>query len=190
MDMFDFCVIFRHACRLSLTQRVIMSGFRKSGLWPLDPSRIMEKPHPETHSTDEPVLLSPEKLHEKYNRRCFELRNQILGSDSLISACGFIDTRNGCVVTSDKAFGLAVKKFGYDRAKRTADEAKRIEKELCNFLRDSQRVSVAAKLRAASNQNSSRLAQMNVPDYLKTQRSMKLRRKIAKQNSFDRRSKQ
>ena len=82
-----------------------------------------------------------------------------------------------------------MKKLEYDRAKRAADEAKRIEKELRDSRREIQRVSGAAKIRAASNQNRARLALMNLQNYPKVQRSVKVRREIANKNAFDRRSK-
>lgn len=42
--------------------------------------------------------------------RRIELRNQILGSDATVGKSGFIDTHNGCVVTSQCALELATNK--------------------------------------------------------------------------------
>jgi len=47
-DTFDFCNFLRQSMDDTFTRQSIVSTFRKSGLWPIDPSRLLSTPRPKS----------------------------------------------------------------------------------------------------------------------------------------------
>lgn len=90
----------------SCTARNIQASFYRSGIWPLDPGKLLHTPRPRNGQGDA-GFLSAEELYTAFTDEGRVLRNAILGEDSKITRSGYIDTSKGAVVTSPKALDLA-----------------------------------------------------------------------------------
>lgn len=73
-------------------------------------------------------LDSPEVLAAKYNEKRKEIRGAILGSNPETARCGYIDTSDGCVMTSERAMQLAEEKYLYDKANNDAESMREAER--------------------------------------------------------------
>lgn len=186
LDMFDFFAIFGTACRRSFTQKVIASGFRRSGLWPIDATRIINKPLPSTNSGNEQNLCTVSEMSKQLEARRVELRNKILGSDAQMLSCGFVDTTNGCTLTSDRAYALAVEKSRTDIEKREADAQKQHAKQLKDSEKEAIRLASIREFWSIRNFTRAALAKMSVSKFTQRLRSLQTRRLIAKKRTRDR----
>ena len=65
-------------------------------------------------------------------------KDKILGSDAVMTASGFVDTTNGCVVTAPQALFLVRRKESGNARKRRAKDIKKIESELARIIKKSQ----------------------------------------------------
>ena len=100
------CSLIRHAYDRSFTKQNIQASFRRSGIWPLDHTKLLNVVRPSTAGSAASIM-SPEDLYDAFKKRQEEMRGEVLGSDANIGRSGFIDTFKGSVVTSSKALELA-----------------------------------------------------------------------------------
>ena len=115
-DLFDLCALIRDAYYRTFTVHNVQGSFRRSGIWPFDPTKLTSTPRPGT-SGENAVIMTAEELFVAFKQKQEEMRDTILGSNATISRSGFIDTTKGAVVTSAKALELARRKRDCDRIK-------------------------------------------------------------------------
>ena len=185
-DAFDFCALLKHAYRESFTLNNIKSSFRRCGLWPLQPSKLICMPLPES-SAEDAKIIGVEELFAMLKKRREEMRSTVLGSDAKITQSGFINTEHGCVVTTKDAMELAVKKAEMDKRKKDEVERNRLIREL-NATRRNEACRLEHKaMETARDKRRATLCGESLEVYRKRLRSMKTRRAIAKTRALARR---
>lgn len=146
--------MLRTAYLLTFTYRNVRSSFRRSGIWPADPSRLLGVPRPRS-SAKSKEILTVDELERLFKKKREAARVVILGHDAERHASGFVDTSNGMVLTSARAMELARKKAGVDKAKRE----KKIMREL------------ETALATARKNKSPRTERAKVPDWVWARRA-------------------
>lgn len=76
--------------------------FRKTGLWPMDKSELPSHPLP-TISTNVGHVLTIEKMCGLLERKGTESGTKLIGIDVQVTSSGYITTKQGMVLTSDRA---------------------------------------------------------------------------------------
>lgn len=179
LNTFDFCSLLKTAFDSAFSKSNIMASFRRSGIWPLDPNKLLRVPRPASGQELTRVLGVGELkalLEEKLGRA----RRGVLGEDAALLSNGYIDTQKGAVVTSVRALQLAAQRAAEDKAKRfrearAADQravaaARRREK----WLVETERMKTLQWARRAS------MCGMSVPAFRKTVRPLAERRAVAR----------
>ena len=132
-DLFGFCALIRDAYYRAFTVHNVQASFRRSGIWPFDPTKLLSTPRPIT-SHENSVIMTAEELFVAFEEKQEEMQDTVLGSDSRITRSGFIDTTKGAVVTSTKALELARRKHDDDRI-RHRETAARDERKMTKLKR-------------------------------------------------------
>lgn len=167
-DFFDFCAMLRSAFLQTFTYLAISNSFRASGLFPVDPSRLLSVPHP--YSTVDPkTIVSVEELERMFARKCTSARQRILGDNGTIAECRFLDTKEGAVLTSQSALRRAIQK-------ESRQVTKKLEKQL------------AIEMRVVRFESKGHLRSFNVQNTTNTHhpRRMKYRRACARARTLER----
>ena len=92
-----------------------MSGFKNSGISPLESKVLLGVPSPES-SYHNCRLLSVREMESLMDQRRMERRNG-LGIKPKVAASGFLDTSYGLMLTGAGALSLAKKKFLLDKTR-------------------------------------------------------------------------
>ena len=92
-----------------------MSGFKNSGIWPLDSKVLLGVPRPES-SYHNCRPLSAREVESLMEQRRMERRND-LGIMPTVAASSGLDTSSGLMLTGAEALSLAKKKFLLDKAR-------------------------------------------------------------------------
>eukprot|EP00171_Calliarthron_tuberculosum_P002273 IDg2273t1 len=116
-NTFDLCGMLKTAFEPAFSEQNIKSSFARSGIWPLDPSRLLRVPRPAA-STNLSSVLSVEKLQEMLDVKLNAARRAVIGEDAELLSCGYVDTTSGAVVTSTRAMQLAADRAKHDEAVR------------------------------------------------------------------------
>lgn len=116
-DSFDFCGMLKSAFWPAFTEQNNKSAFVRSGIWPLEPFRLLSVPRPATASNTSCVLLVSE-LRKKMDEKLCAARRAVIGEDAVLLACGYVDTSRGAVVTSTRAMQLAADRARLDEVAR------------------------------------------------------------------------
>ncbi|CDF33385.1 unnamed protein product [Chondrus crispus] len=125
---------------MSVTGDNIRASFLRSGLWSLDRRRVLSDPRPESARSDAHApILTVEDL-AAFKERMAKIKDQILGADAVMTASGYVNTSNCCVVTAPQALALVRRKEKGNACKRRAKEIERLEVELARLIRRSQPV--------------------------------------------------
>lgn len=98
MDILDFWPITSVAIRRSSRQSVISSGILQSWDVAADLKPFHKNPTNGDEKPQESFLCSPTEILSMLDSRRRELRETILGNDSVLSRCGCSDTLHGYVV--------------------------------------------------------------------------------------------
>lgn len=186
LDQADLCSILRAAYNRAFTQDNIKAGFRNSGLYPLDHTRVTCQPRPESHACDASII-SVMQLEAKVNMRRAELRTAVLGEDAKLCTSGWIDTSHGCVMTSHAVLGMVREKARIDESRVKAKERERVRKELRAAMRESKTQADVNRLKYAQLQRRAALFNETIEDFLKRVRPLKVRIAIAKVRAQNRR---
>ena len=102
LNQYDVCYMMRDAYYSSHTRKNIEASFRRSGLWPFNPARLLSALVP--LSTNEMnFILSAEALIMLMNQKKNEARRKVLGEYVEVLASGFINTESGTVLTLECA---------------------------------------------------------------------------------------
>jgi len=125
-DMLDFCSMLREAYERSFTPVNIRASFRRAGVWPLDPSKLLSSARPAAADNLREVR-SPIQLELLFEQKRAAARNQLLGADARIGASGWLDTTDGAVLTAPQSITLARKKHAEDQVKRAEAAAKALK---------------------------------------------------------------
>eukprot|EP00171_Calliarthron_tuberculosum_P006015 IDg6015t1 len=120
-DTFDFCGMLSSAFRKYFTPENVISSFRRSGIWPLDSSKLLSSPCPASEAEIYRVL-TPIDLQRLLEVNLRAARTAVLGDDAVLLTNGFIDTRQGAVVPSDRALQLTTLKSSQDKKQRARKE--------------------------------------------------------------------
>ena len=84
----------------------IEAGFRRNGIWPLDSNHLLAKDIMKS-SADQNTVMSVDELKKILEIEIAVQRENVIGSDVMLSSCGFIDTRKGAVLTSCESMSIA-----------------------------------------------------------------------------------
>ena len=115
-DIFDMCSLIRDAYVYSFTVRNTQAPFYRSGILPLDASKLLNVPRPATASADASIM-SVEELQAAFQKKQKIPRDAILCADAKITRIGVPDTSHGAVVSSSKALELVRHKRDLDLEK-------------------------------------------------------------------------
>ena len=177
-SLYDFCAVLKDAYLQSFSCANIKASFRRSGLWPLDRTRLIGVPRPAT-AGENAEMLSTEELELLFKRKQDVARKSILGDDAVMQASGFIDTKNGCVVTSDKASSLIESAIHRKRTALHKKSVVRLEKEANRNAQKAARKCEVARLRHAAVHRRAGLAGLELQGFQKQCRSLQERRVVA-----------
>ena len=61
--------------------------------------------------TSNAIVFTVEPLQDAYDSKRFQLRNATLGADAKMLDYGYVDTKNGCVMTSATVLDLMPKRW-------------------------------------------------------------------------------
>ena len=107
LNILDFARMITSAFYTSFTRPIIISSFRRSGVCPLDSTRLLNVSR--LKSVDEPYkLISVDELEKLIVSKRRSDRRRILGEDVNVTRIGFIDTENGALVNSKRALKCSV----------------------------------------------------------------------------------
>ena len=121
--MYEFCSMMKTAYENSFTPSNIRSSFRRAGICPTDPTRLLSVPRPASAECPNEVKTVMQMEAMMKEKNC-QFRSRILGSGAQIGSSGWIDTRNGSVLTSAHAMQLMRQRSGEVDRKRRVAEAK------------------------------------------------------------------
>ncbi len=76
--MFDFCSVLLQDYKASFTQSSIPASFRRAGLWPLDPTKLLGVPRPRSACSIAPVLTVYD-LEKLVEAKRVSARDAVLG---------------------------------------------------------------------------------------------------------------
>jgi hypothetical protein len=134
-DEFDFALMLKRRYEIIFTPANIHAGFRRTGMWPIDPVALLRKPLPASAKNADSVSVQElgHMLQEKREAAASEL-----GVQQMVIRRGFLDTSAGLNLAQPEALKLARNKDNAERAKgatriRKAEEAD--NKEEANRVR-------------------------------------------------------
>lgn len=176
LDEFDYCTMMREAYYKTFTRENIASGFRRAGMWPCDPNRLINIPR----IRDDDTVASVEMLEQMMNDRRNSIRQEVLGANTKVLQSGFVYTKRGAVLTAEYALNIA----------RTHAEKRRLknqEKELTERKRSLRKEQKERKMRREIVRHEEArwrvrafYAGMDPLDFKASVRSLKERREVAK----------
>ena len=169
----------RKAYEISFARSNIMAGFRRAGLRPLDVSCLLDTPRPASAACGAPII-SVESLEKAYQENRLELRNATLGTDAKMLDCGYVNSQNGCVMTSGTVLELMQKKECEQRKKREEGERVVLGRELKIAKRRSKALLEVERMREAQLSCRAELAGRSVQQFSAGVQSLKERRAAAK----------
>eukprot|EP00171_Calliarthron_tuberculosum_P021386 IDg21386t1 len=128
VSLYDMCRAFTAAYNLAFSWANIVAGFEKTGLWPLSPDRLLSRSLPLSHDDIETVLEVPDLKKMLAEKR----RGRRPGSsDGAVSTrAGYIDTRYGCLLTTETAMATTKSLENKRRTTKLLATHKRYAKEL------------------------------------------------------------
>jgi len=199
LNMWDYCALLRAAYGESFTKLNIQRSFLRSGMWPLDPTRLLSVPRPKDNN-DLSTILTPAQLVALLEEKREEARRGILGMDVKILTNGFVDTTRGAVLTSERAMAAAREKNKQDEEKRALEDerAARKEKRAAQKLIKDAEMAVAAAEKAAKYKRDieahkrarlyfrAKHLGLNIQEFKKTQRPMAVKRAVARERTAQR----
>lgn len=176
-DVFDFCKIMKAAYSNGFTRHNIQSGFRKTGLWPLDPSVVLGQSRPLGADC---LTVATVADMEKMLREKMMLMRSGAGLKPIVLKRGFIDTSAGINLTSEEAMAMVLEKEESDRRKFLAAE----RKKAITSLKEARRVAsvCSARLKHESDAMDYRAGVYGDPAVFP--RPMSVRRKIAAERTI------
>lgn len=124
-DVFDYLKVMREAYGLAFTRKNVLSGFEKSGIWPLNYKALLNTPRPAS-TINTYKILSVCQLEELMEGRRAR-RREIMGIQPVVTKSGFVDTTSGLLLTSPQAMVLANQKHKNDTLRLAAKERKLAE---------------------------------------------------------------
>eukprot|EP00171_Calliarthron_tuberculosum_P005712 IDg5712t1 len=179
LDMYDYCSILREAYHQAFTRDNIVASFRRSGLWPVDPSRLLAVPRPRD-DVDLQTIVPPCELETLLDAKRDAVRRGILGVDVCVLSCGYLDTKRGAVLTSEAALAAARGKREQELRKREAKRLADARKELTAARRREKRKKAAEPEEEGKWRYRAEMHGLSVPEYKRTVRSMAQKRAIAR----------
>ena len=185
LDLYDLCGILKQAYHVAFTRANIKSGFRRAGLWPVDSSKLINVERP-ADATSAATFLTVEELQAAYEAKRIELRNATLGEDAKMLDCGYVDTSNGCVMTSANVLDLMRKRQEEIKCKKEKEKREAVQKEVKGSKRRLKVLIEAKRMSDAQNRRRARMANLTVDDYLTNVRSLRERRAVAKIRELNR----
>ena len=186
LDLFDICGILCEAYNNTFLSSNITAGFRRAGIWPLNESNSLFEGLLENASNDA-RLLSVDELQVLFSARREEYREKVLGSGAVVGLSGFIDTTNGCVITSDNVLRLVREKKEKVHQKYLAGLEKEHQKEQKELRRRLAAIQPRQTINGERACRQAKLAGMTVDALMVGRRTLKERRLIAKEKAQARR---
>lgn len=171
-DLFDFCKITKAAYCSGFTRSNIQSGFRMTGLWPLDPTAILGQNRPLLSECQ--TVATIEEMERMLEEKRVMLRSKA-GLNPIVLKRGFIDTSAGVNLTSKDAMDLVSKKEDAERRRFLEARKKKASADLNEARR-------AASVRSARLEHEAKAIEYRVVAYGDcgvSPRPMSVRRKIA-----------
>lgn len=99
IDNWAYGAMMCEAYKQAFTRSNIQAAFRRSGIWPHDPSRLLGCARPNAEGN----LITSDQLENMMNMKREEVRNRLFDPAVTVMQSGFVDTRRGAVLTSDDA---------------------------------------------------------------------------------------
>ena len=130
-------------------------------MWPLDPTRFLRTP---MHLNEDALtgILSPAELVTQYEKKREDAHRGILGEEVTLTRNGFIDTKRGAVLTSDKAFELVKRKAQAEAQRREIEHAAALQRNKRDARRREKRLRKNAVLHELVMQRRAALSGMPV----------------------------
>jgi hypothetical protein len=104
-DVFDFCKLVTEAYKIVFTEANIKSAFRQTGLWPINPAIVLDKPMPKS-SSESSKILSVTEMCEMLEEKRENIRNGLEIQPAILSK-GFVASSAGINLTAPDAMELA-----------------------------------------------------------------------------------
>ena len=188
LDMYSFCALMTKAYHKTFTRDIIISSFRRSGLWPLDATRLLNTPRP-CDSNALSDVLSPDELMTMLESKRAQVRSEALGANTSLLRTGFVDTTRGAILTSERAIEIARQKALRDEQKRDQERLQQMRRDAVVAERDEQRQKRIKRAREQIAARRAALAGMPLDAYKAKVRSFKERRSIARLSALRKRAK-
>ena len=179
LDMYQFCAALRDAYYKSFTRVNILASFKRSGLWPLDPSRFLQKPLPRDVN-DIGTLVGKAELTNMMTEKRIAARRDMLGDDVTVAQCGFVNTVRGAVLNSMEALEAAQQNANEDEKKRQVRALCAMRKELRSAMRADRVRAEADRMKEAAWLRRAKMAGASVCEFKARTRSIRARRAAAK----------
>jgi len=185
-DVFTLCSLMMSAYADAFTSKNVKAGFRRSGIWPLDSSRLLSTPRPAAPNNLE-TILGKEQRAALFEEKRTEMRSIILGTDAVLQSTGYIVTTCGEVMTSSNE--MALMRASSNRARAVRDEAQKKSREREIIMarkraREQKRRELIMEYTAVRRAS---LCGLSVAAYKERLRPMSVRRAAARLAAFRRR---
>lgn len=125
-------------------------------------------------------IVGVDELSELLERKRAALRSTVLGDEATVHACGFLDTSNGLLLTSELAMGLARGKAARDKERREQKKLAELRKSLDRSRREKKERDDIDQKKAAAWRRRAMLAGKTEESFRKSVRSLSERRAKAK----------
>ena len=120
-DVFDFCSMLRHTYEKSFSRKNIITSFRKSGIWPMNPRQLLYAPRPAGRENLEEVM-DVDRMCRLMEAKRMEIRDTVIGANAKILHSGYLETTEGLVLTSANALALAQENWARVALKKVVSE--------------------------------------------------------------------
>ena len=169
---FDFPNILKGAFNGSFTHAPISAGFRNAGIWPVDPTKLLDCPKPDGLGREHKLMSVPE-VFTLLEQKIITRRREI-GIQAVVLHSGGLSTSMGLTLTSDEAMTLIQQEEKAKLASWTASQAKKAAMDArCAFQKAGKK---AAREELAVESAKRRSLLYNEP--FKAPRSIEMRRKV------------
>lgn len=172
IDVYQLCSILKKAFYCAFTRENVTASFERARMWPIDEKKLLAVPRLRD-SQPQTTLLTVTEMEDIMVQKLEKAKHAIVGSDTVVNRCGFVDTTKGLVLTSDAALTAARKKSAdYHQKKKKALEK---EKERDSIIKD--QIKRAERARWCVR---AKLARKTVDQFKVSVRPLKIRRAIAR----------
>lgn len=183
VTLYNMCDSFRAAYYSTFNRENITSGFKNAGIWPLNPNQLFRRPLPKSYDDIETIIETCDliKMLEKMRGE----RRQNTAPKEIQSRAGFVDTRNGLILTCASAMKAAEVNEKAARIKKLGTKLKKSQKEVRKQMKLHRKKQ--EKRGPPTEALKARAIRLDVPvECLPVPRSMDFRRALARERALRR----